>query len=202
MFYLKNRIISIFLLADNLNITLVKNKFVAKIVLLGDGAVGKTSLKRRFIYKTFDPLEQMTIGADFARITLELKDFQIVLQIWDIAGQARYKEIASSYYSGAKGAMIAFDVTRESTFQSIPKWISVLVDNAGKIPFMLVGNKIDLVDQRVVSRERGEEYAKQLSKWLGWDVPYIETSAKTGENVEESFLILANNVLDVALNNN
>ena len=180
----------------------MKNKFVAKIVLLGDGAVGKTSLKRRFIYKTFDPLEQMTIGADFARITLELKDFQIVLQIWDIAGQARYKEIASSYYSGAKGAMIAFDVTRESTFQSIPKWISVLVDNAGKIPFMLVGNKIDLVDQRVVSRKRGEEYAKQLSEWLGWDVPYIETSAKTGENVEESFLILANNVLDVALSKN
>ncbi len=177
----------------------MRNKFVAKIVLLGDGAVGKTSLKRRFVYKTFDPIEQMTIGADFARVTLELNDFQVILQIWDIAGQARYKEIATSYYRGAKGAMIAFDVTRESTFQSIPKWISMLVQNAGKIPFMLVGNKIDLVNERVVSKERAEKYAESLSEWLGWNVPYMETSAKTGENVEESFLILANNVLDISL---
>ena len=173
-------------------------KFIAKVVLLGEGAVGKTSLKRRFMEGTFDPSEQMTIGADFSRIVLDISDdIKVILQVFDIAGQARFSEIAPNYYEGAKGAIVIFDVTREETFMAVQNWISILLKyTKQKIPIVLVGNKIDLEDQIVVTENRAQEYAKILSDWLGYPVPYMQTSALKNINVNESFYTLTNNMLD------
>ena len=124
----------------------MKKKFISKLVLLGDPAVGKTSLKTYLTKKTFDPASQMTIGADVTRFVLDISDeYQLVLQIWDIAGQTKHGNLSEQYYKGAKGVIIVFDMTRADTFMSIPNWIDMIsnVLNA-KIPLMIIGNKIDL----------------------------------------------------------
>lgn len=180
----------------------MKKKFIAKLVLLGDGAVGKTSLKRRLTEGKFDPNQDMTIGADFARVPIEIsEDYEIILQVWDIAGQMKFSNITSNYYKGAKGAILVFDVTRYETYQNLFNWLQKLDQELDhqKVPLMIIGNKIDLVDQQVVTEDLVKEYCEQLSNWLGMKVPYAFTSAKTGQNVEKSFFIMGNNMLDQLL---
>ena len=170
---------------------------VAKVVMIGDPAVGKTSLRNRLLGAAFNPFEPVTVGAGFSRIKVPISNtVNMILQIWDIAGQQSFELVTKTYYDGAKGAILVYDVTRESTFHDLPHWIKKLVEynRHQKIPLVLVANKLDLVDQIEVSPERGRKYATQLSKWLGLPVPYFETSAKTGENVALPFVTLARNI--------
>ena len=129
----------------------------------------------------------MTIGADFLSKTIQKNSDTIKLQIWDIGGQDRYKFLRSSFFDGANGALIVFDLSRWHTFEELEEWLSDLREYAGEnIPFAVIGNKLDLIDKRdeLYERENAEVFAKKE------DTFYIETSAKTGEKVEESFLNL------------
>ncbi len=126
----------------------------------------------------------MTIGADFLSKVIEKNGDTIKLQIWDIGGQDRYKFLRSSFFDGANGALIVFDLSRWHTFEELEDWVSDLREYAGdNTPFAVIGNKADLIDKRdeLYERENAEVFAKK------GDTFYIETSAKTGEKVEEAF---------------
>jgi small GTP-binding protein len=178
-----------------------------KIALLGDGAVGKTSLRHRFLRDLFEKSYMMTIGADFATKTVDLDGQSVKLQIWDLAGQPRFESIRELYYRGSLGALIVFDVTAPNTYNNIPNWVRELLRGNGKgsVPMVLLGNKIDLrntVPDSILP-EQGQILAEGIAQDTKEDflkVPYLETSAKTGENVDLAFTILAQKVSDFVKN--
>lgn len=141
----------------------------------------------------------MTIGADFAvkKLKVDLRD--VTLQIWDLAGQQRFSTVREVYYRGAAGALLLFDITRPETYELIPNWINELVRNNKNriVPMVLIGNKVDLRDKvsKSVPKEYAQQYAQSLSQWSTFDVPYIETSAKTGVNVQYAFESLARQII-------
>ena len=169
-----------------------------KIVFLGDGGVGKTSIARRYLGESFRTDYRATIGADFYvrkdTYTFQgLGTFKFHWQIFDLAGQPTFKQVRPIYYQRAKAAIMVFDVSRPETFYSIPNWLKEFWTHAGgAYPFILVGNKIDLRSQMAcLSPEYGQRYAQTLSRSLGFPIPYVETSAKTGENINKAFETLA-----------
>jgi len=170
-------------------------KYVFKVIIIGPGAVGKTSLLHRFVEDKFSFRYKMTIGADFLSKIIQgypNPDTTVKLQIWDIGGQDRYKFLRSSFFDGANGALIVFDLSRWHTFEEIEGWLSDLREYAGEhIPFALIGNKADLIDKKdeLYERESAEVFAKKEKTY------YVETSAKTGENVEGAFLNLTHRML-------
>jgi small GTP-binding protein len=158
-----------------------------KIVMLGDGAVGKTALTLRFTENYFEADYKRTIGSDFAikRLTLPDMDANVVLQVWDLAGQERFEVVRAGFYRGARGGLLVYDVTRKRTFMNIDRWREEGEKNSGReLPMVVVANKVDLEDSRVVSKEVGMEYAEKHG-YL-----YVESSALTGENVEEAYAAL------------
>ncbi|MFX0008466.1 MAG: GTP-binding protein [Promethearchaeota archaeon] len=164
------------------------------MIIIGPGAVGKTSLLHRFVEDKFSFRYKLTIGADFLSKTIHNNGDTIKIQIWDIGGQDRYKFLRSSFFDGANGALIVFDLSRWHTFEELEEWLSDLRDYAGdSIPFAVIGNKVDLIDKRdeLYERENAEVFAKKE------DTFYIETSAKTGEKVEEAFL----NLVEIMIKN-
>ena len=179
---------------------------LVKVVLLGDGAVGKTSLRKRWIGEGFTGQYLMTIGADFSVKIIKIKTNKNPItckyQVWDLAGQVRFQVVREGYYKGALGAIVMYDVTNTDSFQDIPNWINELWKNNGRgvTPFILAGNKIDLRNQvpRTLRPEHGQSYAVQLSEVTrpyGFEIPYLETSAKTGENVERAFELLGKMII-------
>ena len=158
-----------------------------KIVMLGDGAVGKTAMTTRFTQNFFDADYKRTIGSDFAikRLTIDDIDAQVTLQVWDLAGQPRFESVRQGFYRGARGGLMVYDVTRRRTFLNIENWKEEAFTNLQKeVPLVLVANKVDLEDSRVISTNEGEEYAKENN------FIYVESSALTGENVEEAYVNL------------
>jgi len=171
-----------------------------KVVVIGDGAVGKTSITVRICHGQFDGEYLMTIGVEFGMKTCNIKGKKVKIQVWDTAGQERFRFLQPAYYSGAHGALIVYDVTRRQSFENIPIWIGYLTGNVGNtIPTILVGNKCDLEDLRSVGVDEGEYLARHLSKHYQQDIPFFETSAKTNQNVEEVFLRLGSMMLDERL---
>lgn len=176
---------------------------VYKVTLLGDGAVGKTSLRDRFMGKAFPTEYLMTIGADFATKSLEIGGRRVKFQIWDLAGQPRFEMVRELYYKGALGGLLVFDVTRPHSFENSTSWIKEVWGNNGKgrIPLVILGNKTDLRNKvpTSVRAKQAEQLAEELSKICaseGFSISYIETSAKTGENVETAFSALGKAVGD------
>ena len=171
---------------------------IFKITLLGEGAVGKTSLRRRYLGEGFTKGYSMTIGADFAVKKVYIEGVEYTLQIWDLAGQQRFSAVREVYYRGTSGSLLVFDITRPETYEAIPNWLHELIRNNKNriVPMVLIGNKADIRDTNPYSvpREYAEQYAESLAKWSGFEVPYIETSAKTGENVESAFETLAKQI--------
>ncbi len=153
-----------------------------KICLLGDGAVGKTSLIKRFVYDVFSDDYISTIGTKVTKKQVKTKGGKKMnLLIWDILGQKRYEDIHSSYYRGASGAFVVFDLTKQETFINTAAWIKGFKKKVGETPIMLLGNKSDLVDHMAVREETIKEKVSELGAC------YFKTSAKTGENVENAF---------------
>lgn len=175
-----------------------------KICLLGDGAVGKTALRERYLGKQFSSGYVMTIGADFAvkqtRITTEEGKKDVKFQIWDLAGQPRFNSVRELYYKGSHGGLLIFDITRRDSFVNLNNWIDELFENSGRgaTPVTVLGNKVDLRNEvdDCVTRSEALEFTENLknSFQFNCDIPYLETSAKTGENVDESFSKLAHNI--------
>lgn len=166
---------------------------VLKLALLGDAGVGKTSLINMYTEKHFREDYKPTLGVSITvkEIELENVNTQIRLVIWDIAGQDRYDSSRKMFFQGVFGALLVYDTTRHSTFQNIEaKWLKDLKEY-GEIDstYILIGNKIDLKDSRIISPEKGKELANKLEA-----TDFIETSAKYGENVEEAFKRLVERV--------
>ena len=165
-------------------------KFSPKILTLGETTVGKTSLLNKFTENTFSKTQFATIGIDFKLKKININGKTIELKIWDTAGQERYRNLTKQYYKGADGILLIFDLTKKETFLKINDWIDQLNShfNHDEISIILIGNKKDLSD-REISYEEGNERGKELN------ILYFETSAKTGENVNEAFNCLTNEIL-------
>ncbi|CAD8183022.1 unnamed protein product [Paramecium octaurelia] len=165
--------------------------YLFKIVLIGDSGVGKTNILKRFINNEFSLESKPTIGVEFATKTFQQQGKSVKCQIWDTAGQERFRAITNAYYRGAVGAFICYDVTREITFQNTEKWLSELKEHAdGNIVIIMIGNKIDAVDQRVVRTEEALEYCQ--SHQIG----FIETSALDGTNIDNAFNNIVANIFN------
>jgi small GTP-binding protein len=166
-------------------------KFLYKILVLGDGSVGKTALMTRFTDGVFKEDYKMTIGVQFQIKKININNNMISLQIWDFAGQERFKFMLNAYAKGAKGALILFDLTRYGTFKpGIEKWMDLIKSSVGDIPFLIIGNKADLSDLREVNSTEATQFARENNSW------YFETSAKTGEQVQDSFFKLTEIILE------
>lgn len=160
-----------------------------KFIIIGDAAVGKSCLLRRFIDDDFKDTTH-TIGVEFGSKILTLVDRTIKLQIWDTAGQERFRSVTRSYYRGAAAAILVFDVKNRDSYNSVGAWLSDTRSLASpNISVVLVGNKTDLADQREVSFMEASRFAQEN------ELVYLETSALTGENVAEMFLKCARTVL-------
>jgi small GTP-binding protein len=168
-------------------------EFVFKIVAVGSGGVGKTSLIRRFALNKFGTNYVMTLGVDFTTKELTVFDKFVKIVCVDTAGQEYYGRIRPSYYSGATAAFIVFDLTNKNSFESLPKWISELRQYLPTIPIAIVGNKLDLARENNVARRIDESEAMEFSKQN--DMAYFETSAKEGDGVDHIFLHLSEKVL-------
>ena len=171
-------------------------RIMAKAVLVGDKAVGKTSLIRRFVTDQFDDRYLLTLGAKVTKkiepVRLPDKglDVSLELNVWDIMGQAGFRELAKeAYFHGSRGILAVADLTRKSTLDGIHAWIQAVHDVAGPVPVILLVNKKDLAAQAEVT---GEQVAVTASK-LG--CPWFLTSAKTGENVETAFQRLSTEIV-------
>jgi len=160
--------------------------YLFKLLLIGDSGVGKSCLLLRFADDTYTESYISTIGVDFKIRTVELDGKTIKLQIWDTAGQERFRTITSSYYRGAHGIIIVYDITDVESFNNVRQWLFEIDRFASEqVNKLLVGNKSDLVNKRVVTTETAKEFAEGLG------IPFLETSAKSSTNVEEAFLTMA-----------
>lgn len=163
--------------------------FLIKLLLIGDSGVGKSCLLLRFSDDQFTTSFITTIGIDFKIKTIELDGKRIKLQIWDTAGQERFRTITTAYYRGAMGILLVYDVTDEASFQNIRNWIRNIeqhaADNVDKI---LIGNKCDMVKDKVVDTSKGQALADE------YGIRFFETSAKTNFNVTEAFTAIARDI--------
>jgi len=165
----------------------MQNKvFQFKLVLLGESAVGKSSLVLRFVKGQFLEYQESTIGAAFLTQTVSLNDTTVKFEIWDTAGQERYHSLAPMYYRGAHAAIVVFDITNYDSFERAKLWVKELQRQGNpNIVIALAGNKLDLVDNRKVSTQEAMEYSDENG------LLYMETSAKASTNVNELFVAIA-----------
>lgn len=177
------------------------NMHVFKVLLCGDGGVGKTSIRRRYLGQSFKKEYIVTMGADFATTEIKVANQTCWFAIWDIAGQEIFKNLRPVFYSGAFGACILYDITRPKTYDNVLYWVEDFqkYHNLEHFPIVLLANKIDLREEvGFVSTSKGNELAKIITKKYynnKWNVPFIETSAKDGDNVNSAFTTLAGSVM-------
>ena len=157
-------------------------EFMFKVVLVGDMSVGKTNIIAKYLKNDFSEDYKTTIGVEFHSKIAKVEGHVVKAQIWDTCGQERFKSITDSYYKGAKGAFVVYDITRKNTFESVDSWISALRSAADKnLNIIIIGNKSDLEDQRQVETEQGEEKAQNN------EAAFMETSAYSGDNIDKAF---------------
>jgi len=165
--------------------------FLFKYIIIGDTGVGKSCLLLQFTDKRFQPVHDLTIGVEFGARMITIDGKQIKLQIWDTAGQESFRSITRSYYRGAAGALLVYDITRRETFSHLTNWLEDAKTHANSnMTIILVGNKSDLDHRRVVSVEEGSAFAKEHG------LIFLETSAKTAANVEEAFINTARKIYE------
>jgi len=169
-------------------------EYVFKITILGQSAVGKTSLINQFVESSFQEDYKPTLGANIIRKDVNIKEVnaKVRLIMWDLAGQEKYNVIRSMYFQGCVGSLLVYDVTRHDSFAAIEsKWLKDFKNYVKKEgAYILIGNKIDLEDQRSVRTEDGQKLAKEIGA-----SSFIETSAKLGKNVEKAFKNLVYQIL-------
>ncbi|KDN40363.1 putative ras-related protein rab-18 [Tilletiaria anomala UBC 951] len=164
-----------------------------KILLLGSSAVGKSSLLLRFTDDEFLPVEETsaTIGVDYKQKSIEVNGRRFKLSIWDTAGQERFRSLVGSYYRGAQGVIMVYDVTVRETFNSLPMWFNELetFSTSSDIVKIVVGNKVDKESSRVITTEEGRAFAESKG------CLFVEASAKKGQNVSGAFDELINKII-------
>ena len=162
-----------------------------KFLLVGNGNVGKTSIVRRMCRGDFIDNPETTIGVEFITKIFEIEGSQIKLQIWDTAGQEKYRSVGKAYYRNAVGVLLVFSLTDHVSFEKLEEWINDVSQYCHpKAKMILVGNKSDLVEQRKVTRDEIKNFAEDHN------LPYIESSAKTGQNITECFYQVSRSIYD------
>jgi small GTP-binding protein len=184
--------------ADSTNDSNGFEGFKFRVVLLGEAAVGKTSLLRRYTENVFEESYKQTIGTTFANRDVDIKDSEgtsrkVRLNIWDMGGQSTYRELRRQFMKGASAALIVYDVTRPETFMAMNNWFESFREVCPDAPVVICANKVDLAKDRMVPVQPGE----MLRDWFQSE--YHETSAKTGERVVDVFTRCAENLLEKAL---
>eukprot|EP01130_Rhizamoeba_saxonica_P004278 TRINITY_DN174_c0_g2_i1.p1 TRINITY_DN174_c0_g2~~TRINITY_DN174_c0_g2_i1.p1 ORF type:complete len:217 (+),score=50.48 TRINITY_DN174_c0_g2_i1:34-651(+) len=164
-----------------------RKKTLLKIIILGDSGVGKTSLMNQYVNNRFSTAYKATIGADFLTKEVMVDDRLITMQIWDTAGQERFQSLGVAFYRGADCCVLVFDVNVAKTFEHLDSWkeeflTQAMPNDPNNFPFVLIGNKIDLEHQRVISRKRAEAWCA-----ANGNIPYFETSAKEQIRVDQAF---------------
>jgi len=172
-----------------------RKKVLLKVIILGDSGTGKTSLMNQYVNKKFSNQYKATIGADFLTKEVMIDDKLVTLQIWDTAGQERFQSLGVAFYRGADACVLVFDVNVAKTFENLKSWREEFLIQAGprdpdNFPFIVLGNKIDLEQSRVVSRNRAQQWCQSKG-----NIPYFETSAKEAINVEQAFQLIAKNAM-------
>lgn len=167
-----------------------------KLVIIGDSGVGKSNYLYRFVEGEFCPVHESTVGFDYKSKTCTLPKCKktVKFQVWDTAGQEKYMSINKNLFQRVQGIILMYDIARQKTFDNLEKWMELVNQLTSGIPILLIGNKIDLIDERKISKEMGESFAKNKK------LIFFESSGKTGENVEESFIYLGEEIM--RLNNN
>ncbi|KAG5672901.1 hypothetical protein PVAND_002989 [Polypedilum vanderplanki] len=171
-----------------------RKKVLLKVIILGDSSVGKTSLMNQYVNKRFSNQYKATIGADFLTKEVVVDDRVVTMQIWDTAGQERFQSLGVAFYRGADCCVLVFDTTAPNTFKNLDSWrdeflIQASPRNPEHFPFVVLGNKVDL-ENRAVSTKRAQQWCQSKN-----DIPYFETSAKEGINVDIAFQTIAKNAL-------
>lgn len=160
-----------------------------KLLIIGDSGVGKSSLLLRFADNTFSGNYITTIGVDFKIRKINVDGEMVKLQIWDTAGQERFRTITSTYYRGTHGVIVVYDVTSADTFVNVKRWLHEIDQNCDDVLRILVGNKDDDPERKVVERDDAKKFAEQMG------IQVFETSAKDNKNVEEVFNTITQMVL-------
>ena len=156
--------------------------YSVKYIIVGDSSVGKSNILLRFSRNVFDPGHQATLGIEFANKHILYNNIDYLVQVWDTAGQENFRSVTRAYYKASAVAMVVYDITNEESFQNIQSWIKDCKDLAPKtVQMVLIGNKSDLEESRVITKERGEELARENR------MMFFETSALNGNGVEEAF---------------
>ncbi|KAG9394882.1 Small GTPase superfamily [Carpediemonas membranifera] len=169
------------------------HSYLFKFILCGDTGVGKSSIFLRFAEDRFHFIHEVTIQGDLRSKVVDVDGKMTKLQVWDTAGQEQFRSMARNYFRSAVGVLVVYDVTRRESFQSIDAWVADVVEQSTarqNTPIIIIANKIDCVSQRVVTQEEGQRYASSKG-YL-----YAEISARTRENVNESFVELARRVYE------
>ena len=177
-----------FVLAES-NKKRMSHKYVFKYILIGDMAVGKSSLMQRFTDERFKEDKSPTIGVEFGTMITDINNEQVKLQIWDTAGQERFRSVTRGYYRGAAGALLVYDVSRRATFAHVGSWLADARSNTNpQTVMMLIGNKSDLEESREVTFEEAQAFAEENN------LLFLECSAKNGDNVEQAFISTAKKI--------
>ena len=170
------------------------NKYFFKICIVGDSEVGKTTILNQYLKRRFVPDAQRTIGSNFfvKYVKIPETDHLITLQVWDLAGQPRFRWVRYAFYKGARGIVYAFDLTRKNTLDNISTWKEEVESKIGIVPNILVGNKLDLLNSknRIINLDDVVNIQQQVSSSA-----YVETSAKIGTKVEDVFAKLTLEIL-------
>ena len=166
-----------------------------KLCIFGDGGVGKTTLVHRYLTKIFNEDLKMTIGADFSVKEVDINGKNVVLRIWDFAGEQRFKVLLPSFAKGADGGIFMFDITRYHSIRNLDEWLSIFEKNVRdsqiKIPIIMVGGKLDLEEKRSIEKEDVVNFLEKHNLR-----EYFECSSKTGENVEEIFDFITRKMME------
>mmetsp|Transcript_6245 Transcript_6245/g.9066 ORF Transcript_6245/g.9066 Transcript_6245/m.9066 type:complete len:226 (+) Transcript_6245:89-766(+) len=165
-----------------------------KLLMIGDAGVGKSSMLLRFTDDSFDEHIQSTIGVDFKVKHVDASGKRVKLTIWDTAGQERFRTLTSSYYRGAQGVVMVYDVTRRDSFESLDQWLKEVKlyspNNGEGVVKLLVGNKIDREEERAVSREEAENWARSQG------MLFLEASAKTKAGIRQCFMEIVHKIIE------
>ena len=176
----------------------MSEKYIIKILTLGDQSVGKSSIVLRYSDNKFSDTFLSTIGVDSKRKIIKVKGEKVKVSIWDTAGQEKFQNIVKQYYIGANGILLIFDITNKKSFDKIDFWYNDLIDRIKKdeIIIYLVGNKVDLEENRQITIEEAEKYANDKN------IPYFEVSAKSGDGIKKLFDDITNDIMDKISNFN
>ncbi len=168
------------------------DQLACKILIAGDGGVGKTTLLYRYKEGRFIEDTSMTLGVEFSLKTIMVDEFKVDLQIWDFGGQDRFRHMLPNYCEGALGALLMVDLTRPTSFNSVEEWVKILRVTNEDLPIILVGTKNDLVEDDVrVDDELAMEIQSDNNLF-----EYLKTSSKTGENIEKCFDVLVRKIIE------